>query len=274
MKRYVIMTGGLGNQMFQYAFLKRLRHEGIETIADISMYNCGVEIHNGFELYSVFDIDDVYVSRRGLNLMFLKFLRIFRFRVFYVDKDIYEHKSINKKIIFYDGFWQNEENFRICENEIRKVFSFHNVNRKNQELAAMMQNENSISLHCRRGDYLGNIELGGICTSEYYKKAIELMASRVKDAKFYIFSDDPKWACQHFKDVKIDYCVIDFNRGVNSYLDMFLMTQCKHHIISNSSFSWWGAWLGNQNDQIVIAPRKWSNKDSNLCPQLSSWILI
>ena len=134
--------------------------------------------------------------------------------------------------------------------------------------------QSPISIHVRRDDYLSSKYVsgfGGICTIEYYNKAVERIKEEVIDPVFYIFSDDINW-CR--ENLKLEQGVfIDWNTGKESWQDMFLMSQCKHNIIANSSFSWWGAWLNSNSEKIVIAPRIWWNglKD-DVVPD--SWIRI
>ncbi len=107
------------------------------------------------------------------------------------------------------------------------------------------------------GDYVNHPIHGGICTMDYYQQAIDIMKSKIVNPKFFIFSNDIEWCHSHLK--LADAVYITGNKGENSYRDMQLMSMCKHNIIANSSFSWWGAWLNNNPDKIVIAPAKWFN---------------
>ena len=137
----------------------------------------------------------------------------------------------------------------------------------------------AVSLHVRRGDYISpdgtQTLLGGICTKEYYQTAIELIKQRVGKLFFAVFSDDVNWAREnlHLPEYTL---FVDWHSGKNSFRDMQLMSLCSHHIIANSSFSWWGAWLGNNPEKIVIAPKKWMNVDDPQndyrCPE--SWIRL
>lgn len=141
-------------------------------------------------------------------------------------------------------------------------------------------NSNSISLHVRRGDYENNSSAkrlhGGICTLNYYKQAIELVASRIKNPVFFIFSNDLKWARENLELEKYKQVLVNLNKGNNSYKDMYLMSKCKHNIIANSSFSWWGAWLNANPKKIVICPKRWYNNkrldSKDIVPE--SWIRI
>ena len=120
---------------------------------------------------------------------------------------------------------------------------------------------NSVSIHVRRGDYLTNpvtFQTHGLCDIDYYKKAIDEILDLVDKPHFFIFSDDQSWAKSNIIfGAPTDYVM--HNNSLKNYEDLRLMSYCRHHIIANSSFSWWGAWLGNNPEKIVIAPKKWFN---------------
>ena len=144
--------------------------------------------------------------------------------------------------------------------QIRADFTFRlPLENKNAELAKQINQVNAVSLHVRRGDYVNNPKTTathGLCSLDYYQASIRYVAERVQQPHFFIFSDDIDWVQSN---LKIDFpCVyVQHNRGAESYNDMRLMSLCRHHIIANSSFSWWGAWLNPRSEKIVIAPRKW-----------------
>ena len=138
-----------------------------------------------------------------------------------------------------------------------------------------MQLNNSVSIHVRRGDYLNGYyfeTLGKICDIDYYKRAIALINKEVNDPYFYIFSDDPGYVAENLKIENATY--VDFNRGRDSWQDMYLMSQCKHNIIANSTFSWWGAWLNTNLNKIVIAPNRWFANMDNDEIVLPEWIRL
>ena len=112
-----------------------------------------------------------------------------------------------------------------------------------------------------------------MCTPEYYEKAIVEVKKRVENPIFYIFSDDLVWSEDFVKSYGLDYRIVDHNRGKDSYKDMYLMTQCKHNIIANSSFSWWGAWLGEKKDRVVVCPEIWL-RNHTMNPCLDNWIKV
>ncbi|MBF9040369.1 hypothetical protein LSUCC0387_05615 [Rhodobacterales bacterium LSUCC0387] len=167
--------------------------------------------------------------------------------------------------IYLIGYWQSAKYFRGVETILAETFSFReNLTGRNAEIATEMEDTIPVALHVRRGDYIQNPKANafhGICDWAYYHQAMKYIRERVGSPHFYIFSDDLQAAIQEFgKSPKITY--VDCNTGSNSYRDMMLMARCKHHIIANSSFSWWGAWLANAHgyadrNQIVIAPHQW-----------------
>ncbi len=180
--------------------------------------------------------------------------------------------NINEKYI--SGYWQSEKYFKDYEDDIRKLYSFPAINDvENKHIAMMAMDTESVSLHVRRGDYLNEPLLNGICEEKYYESAISEIKKRVNNPLFFVFSNDIPWCRVHFKQENIIF--VDNNTGQNSYRDMQLMSFCKHHIIANSSFSWWGAWLGSK-EGITIAPRKWFNgvNDCDMDIYPLKWIRI
>jgi hypothetical protein len=148
---------------------------------------------------------------------------------------------------------------------------------KNQLIAQEIGQSNAISLHVRRGDYVHNsntLATHGLCSLDYYQTAINYITERVAQPNFFIFSDDITWVKDNLKvDFKCRF--VDHNHGTESYNDMRLMSLCQHHIIANSSFSWWAAWLNPNHKKIVIAPRQWFVNDNNvsdLFPQ--NWVKL
>lgn len=168
--------------------------------------------------------------------------------------------------VYLDGYWQSEKYFKSVEELIRKDFAFKDIlSLENKILSDKIINENSVSIHVRRGDYIANEitnDFHGSCSIAYYKNCINYIQSNVTDPCFFIFSDDPKWVTEHLKIENAQMIFVTHNSGDNHYLDMRLMSICKHNIIANSSFSWWGAWLNENPCKIVIAPDKWFNPES------------
>src|SRR5690606_32306903 len=126
---------------------------------------------------------------------------------------------------------------------------------RNLTLGQHVVKVNSVSIHVRRGDYVGHPVLGGICDLAYYQKAIRSIEKKLKDPLFVVFSNDMDWCRTHLN--LPDAAFVDWNRGEQSYRDMQLMALCKNHILANSSFSWWGAWLNPANEKLVVSPKRW-----------------
>ena len=136
---------------------------------------------------------------------------------------------------------------------------------KNMEIAKAIGGCESICIHVRRGDYVIDAKTNqhhGICSLDYYYRCASAVAERTKDPHFFVFTDDPLWVREHLK-LQYPMTFVDQNGSREAYEDIRLMSQCRHHIIANSSFSWWGAWLGTSPENIVFAPKQWFAKKSN-----------
>lgn len=267
------LQGGLGNQMFQYAAGKRLAmRRNAELKADGTLYE--TEQNNmtprSFEL-SCFDMDVQFAQEREIqrfkkepNLMYRIRRRlgmtprslIFTEKQFSFDPAVLELPDD----MYIQGYWVSEKYFKDIEETIRKDFTFSEpLEGKNKEIAGRIGKVNSVSIHVRRGDYVASKKTNsfhGTCDISYYEKAIEYIAKRVDDPHFFVFSDDIEWVKEN---LSIPYTTeyIDWNTGKESYRDMQLMSLCKHNIIANSTFSWWGAWLNANEGKIVVAPKRW-----------------
>ena len=178
---------------------------------------------------------------------------------------------------YYDGYWQNCEYFNNFKDVILNEFAFKpQLTGKNKEILGKIQEDDTVGIHVRRGDYLNNWKYKGLCGIEYYAKAISYIQENVSKPKYYLFSDDIEYLAQNIVPLLkgSEYIIVNWNRGAESYIDMQLMSECNNLIIANSSFSWWAAYL-NKRNSIVIAPEKWSNNtEIKFRRQLSSWITI
>ena len=266
------MTGGLGNQMLQYALLFVLRKRGYKIQIDTSVYDF-YQMHNGYELERVFGIKEKLINRKGLHLLWLRLLNKYR-PSFLVSSDAlhYDPKIIiNPKMYIY-GWWFCEKYFSDYTDEIYELFDFKGIDDRNKDVACEMRSCNSVCLHVRRGDYASfGIKLIG---SDYYKEAIKVIQNNIENPIFYLFSDDTTQAEELLNSLGLKYITIDHNIGKNSYKDLYLMSNCKHNIIANSSFSWWGAWLNKNPNKIVVCPSIWDNNKPEFEPQLKEWIKI
>lgn len=268
------IIGGLGNQMFQYAIGKSLAYKLGDTLkvdlTDFTKYN----LHQGFELNKVFNCNIKVASNLEISkiLTWQKYFfirKIFskslfknlRNKGFVVEPYYHYWQEINnlKGNLYLMGYWQSEKYFIKIKDIIRKDFIFKNLlSDKNKKVAHNISQVNSVSLHVRRGDYITNKKnyFIGTCDLHYYQKAIEFIKHKITNPFFFVFSDDISWAKKNLPtDLKIFF--VDHNNYENSYYDMQLMSLCKHNIIANSTFSWWGAWLNSYFNKVVIAPKKW-----------------
>lgn len=288
------LLGGLGNQMFQYAAGRalsiRLNHPLRMDVSDFANYR----LHQGFELSRLFagsmevasseDMQSVLKWRATpvcKRLLLRNALVVFRGKQFVVEPYFHYWAGINEvpANVFLTGYWQSDKYFNLVEHIIRADFEFKlPMSDKNQAIAEEIEQCNSVSLHVRRGDYVQStnvLPLHALCSVEYYRMAIQQIVERVQKPVFFIFSDDIDWVKNN---LKIDFSCqfVDHNHGIESYNDMRLMSKCSHHIIANSSFSWWGAWLAQSTEQIVFYPKKWFNNRSHdicdLVPEL--WLPI
>ncbi len=293
----VKLIGGLGNQMFCYAFGKAMALEKktelyidkswvdqMEKEKSISLFgmdyfetNYSIRNAKTNRLFNIFDNKYIWKIYRKIYMIFLDTEKssILVEKKFNFHKEIFSNKY--KNIYLKEGYWQSYKYFEKYSNHIRKEFTFKkNVYLENKVLAdEILGLEDTVSIHIRRGDYIKNPSLnqiyGGICTKEYYLRAIEILNSELKQPIFYVFSDDLDWAKELFKNHKniryVDNNSLDVKEEIGhqdkGYCDMYLMTLCKHNIIANSSFSWWAAWLNPNPNKIVIAPKKWFNDDRN-----------
>jgi hypothetical protein len=276
------IIGGLGNQMFQYAAGRALSlRRGQPLRLDISDFK-GYGLHQGFELPRVFtceleiateqDVRDFLGwrgSRFGRKFSFRPKFRILHGGSLVVEPHFQYWPGISEvsRNAYLTGYWQSEKYFSDVAEIIRADFAFREqLSRPNVLLAERVRHSMAVSLHVRRGDYLTDPSANaahGLCSLEYYRSAIEHIAARVANPEFFIFSDDIAWARSNL-DIPFPRHFVDHNQGAESYNDMHLMSLCRHHIIANSSFSWWGAWLNARQDKIVVAPRKWFAKTDSI----------
>ena len=282
------ITGGLGNQLFQYAFGRALSIKNrCQLKLDISSYQ-NYEWHD----YSLrpFSIRENFADKSDCELLKgekFSFVRKIKQNIFNNKKFYYSEKDLrfNEKYknlanpAYISGYWQSEKYFKQVEEIIRNEFKIViPPSKPNQNLIKKIEKENAISLHVRRGNY-ANIKhvnkVHGTSPLSYYNDAIKVLIPKIPDPVFYIFSDDIEWAKKNLI-INNETVFVDFNNSTTDFEDMRLMSMCKHHIIANSTFSWWGAWLNDSKSKIVIAPKIWfndvnmNNQTANLIP--SNWI--
>ena len=290
--KIIKITGGLGNQMFQYALSIGLKkhYPGEQVLLDLNFIQ-HYGAHYGFELKRAFP--KIEFDQASVFQLAKVCYPCISYRLSLLTNQLPQRKSVYKEKenapfdtglfslkgnVYLDGYWQHIEYFSHTEHEIRKAFTFVDLCGKNADTAALLKHSESISIHIRRGDYLSNPLFSGICTIQYYKRAIHYITDILhkKNILFCVFSDDVKWCQENIHSLlpsdRIIY--VDWNTGMESFRDMQLMTYCKHHIIANSSFSWWGAWLNEYPEKIVIAPNKWLNNEKYNNPVPKNWIKL
>jgi hypothetical protein len=264
--------------MFQYASGRALAlGHGVELLTDLSFLQTdpkGKYTKRNYEL-NIFSLEGKFpniteqrsIAKLNHNKTFrqlsAKFPSLFRFSFCQEKTSGYSPEFFSfPKNAYLDGFWQSEKHFTKYEAEIRKDFAFKSKpDAANQQWLDKIQRCTSVSLHVRRGDYISNAQVlafHGICSEEYYMQAVEKITSTIKetDIELFIFSDDGDWVKSNMR-FDLPMHVVDCNTGAKSYEDIRLMNHCKHNIIANSSFSWWGAWLNPNPSKIVIAPQHW-----------------
>ena len=273
---YVRVSGGIGNQMFQYAFAKALKSRG----ANVSLHwhpHHSKSSHNGFELDRVFQVQ-LSNTIPLVSQSLLSRWKAWRLRKTERTREVHELQFqahfLETQAGYLDGYWQSEQYFESIRDKIREDFTFKSLKGiKNLELQQQHTQSETCSIHIRRGDYVGHPELGGICDEAYYQNALKELKARHPDCGLIVFSDDIDFSKDLLKGRKqVQFC--DWNSGSKSWMDMALMSRCTHHIIANSSFSWWGAWLSNKKG-TVLAPKKWSRKYTEVqheCPR--EWLRI
>jgi hypothetical protein len=280
----VQLIGGLGNQMFQYAAGRALAlHHRTALKLDISAFASyplrtyrlhHLRIHEDFATPQ----EVAAVQAGGWNRFTRLLWRIQRkVRVLrYYQETIFREQQLwvydsnilrTRKDVYLVGSWQSEKYFAAIADLIREEFQLREEpSATSRELAEHMRTCQAVSLHVRRGDYVTNprtYQIHGVCSLEYYARSITYIAQHVERPTFFVFSDDPDWARAHIRPGH-PTVYVTHNGAARDYEDLWLMSQCKHHILANSSFSWWGAWLCRNPDKIVLAPREWL-RDPNVC---------
>ncbi len=264
------LMGGLGNQMFQYAAARALaERKHVEVKLDFDCPYQHVKYSYNLDVFNIktgiATVRDLWKSKpkhKFAKLFFMLLGKDPNLKLYSEKKDFqYDPQLFTLPDGSYlQGFWQTEKYFKGIEPLIREDFTFRvPLSGRNLELSIMIRRQQAISLHIRRGDYVKIAQtnnLHGVCSPEYYQLAIDYMTAQIPDAVFYIFSDDMEWVKNNF-NLNNQHVYVDNNDAKTNFEDLRLMSLCKHHIIANSSFSWWGAWLNPSDEKIVIAPKRW-----------------
>lgn len=286
--------GGLGNQLFQYAAGKALAiKHNTELKVDLSFLNNEIDItytKRNLELdvfntsYSVASDEELelFTKKNILQKILKKYFNINLTKFYIANQTGFEY---NIDFLSYPdntlliGFWQSQNFFSTIREILLKELTIKKTMSQDCLMAHdAIVNSNSVSLHIRRGDYVSDKNANsfhGILPLEYYYNAMNYLNQLTSNLKVFVFSDDIDWVKSNLK-LKNESVYIDFNKNENSVFDMYLMSLCKYNVIANSSFSWWGAWLNQHPNKVVISPKLWfvDNKinTKDLIP--SSWIQL
>lgn len=266
--RRVLLMGGLGNQMFQAAYALSLKHNKIPVCLDKTFLLNNIKETSAFtpreyELDIFRNLSEEFATV-GKYWWVLYPVYNYVMNKFTITEECKSHAFYRFR---YLGYYQSEKYFKGINEEIRHMFSFNenNMNNRTVELATEIKNKKCLSIHVRRGDYIKSTEVNsvhGVCDLNYYKASFFELRQSEDIEKVIIFSDEPEWITDKFNFVDVDNFIVSHNKNKDSYQDMYLMSLCKHHIIANSSFSWWGAWLSSGEGK-VIAPAQWYANMSN-----------
>jgi hypothetical protein len=296
----VKLWGGLGNQMFQYSLARNLAEKNLSIlkmdIHFLEQYEKTRKYDLGCFLISehLASIEEVYIFSNEknrvtnfINRLFNKASSVLGLNSFvnsryFKDCVVIREKDFSKfdpnilearGNIYLEGCWQSEKYFADIKDIIKNEFTvkyFQNL--YSRRMSKLIAEKNAVSLHFRRGDYIDN---NLTCPLNYYTKAISYIASKVDDPHFFVFSDDHEWIKSNFK-IYYPFTEVDQNDHSKNYEDLRLISQCRHHIIANSTFSWWGAWLSDYPKKIVVAPKVWFAKNEvysdDICPE--NWVLL
>lgn len=282
------LSGGLGNQLFQYAAGRALSLRlGMNLVLDASWFNGQsdrVYALNSFSIEAQIYFGPTYLPSwmKGLESRLSRRYAskrlgasIYREPHFQFDKTY----LLLEKPVYLEGFWQSEQYFLKYKEVISKELTLRfNASDAFHALELKIQSTDAICVHIRRGDYVTNPiahEIHGLCSLDYLYQGVKEVSLGLLNPHCFIFSDDLDWVNKNLS-LNIPMTLVDIASTNEAHLDLTLMTQCKHFIIANSSFSWWGAWLAPYESKRVIAPLKWFSKSGNDTNDLipSQWIRI
>ncbi len=271
------LAGGLGNQLYQYALGRSISLRSGRPIL-LETRNVSRDSFRNYEL-SVFNIQEQHAdlftqwcTRRAASNSSGKLFRTlwplaWNYKIVQ-DKEAGFDPSIfnlEEGTFVLEGYWQSFKYFEPYQNVIRTELTFKKEpSEQNARMIEEIEDVQSVAVHVRRGDYVANPTFNavhGTCSLEYYQKANNFIEQHVKKPHFFIFTDDPEWA-KGSLTFPGPSKIVDHNLGKVDYEDLRLMTHCKHFVIANSSFSWWGAWLASYSDKIVIVPMNWFKIDN------------
>ena len=287
----VKIYGGLGNQMFQYATGRAIARRR-RTVVRLDTTFFANQVKREFmlpffrgqiveaghreirKIVQASPVPTTLVKRVARRFGLWDAPKVFSEAGFSFDSEIMNAP----RSCYLDGYWQSYRYFQDCQTLIRREFQpRHPLSDRAHAVASEIENVNALSLHLRRGDYAHDPTIRavhGLCPLEYYHHAIRRMKDQHDSLRAFVFSDEPEWAKANFScDLPLRF--VDDDR-IEDAESLMLMTRCRHHVIANSSYSWWGAWLSPYKDKTVIAPKKWFDKfDADICDLLpAGWRTI
>jgi hypothetical protein len=291
------VISGLGNQLFQYAVGRQVSLlNKTELLLDISFYKdqnlrsyklanyaiqAGIapeeEVTKFLAPYKALTLQAKLYRRYDKLLPKYKRRRFTEATWWEYEPDLYKVGNNT----YVDGYWQHYKYFEHLDKQVLDELTLqvdYPTDAK-QLLAEVIANQSSVALHIRRGDYISDSnanKLMGVLPLAYYEKAVTFIKSQVQSPKFYIFSDDLNWAAQHLGSTN-DFHLVDIADGTQEHIELDLMSKCRHNIIANSSFSWWGAFMNRNTDKVVVAPSQWvvpNDVNARINLQFPSWVKI
>lgn len=289
----LILHGGLGNQMFQYAYARMIQYHTGDVIK-ANLYDMRKDSDGrSFALGNLVLSDKFTVSKSSGNDFFSKCIykakSVYHKKLtrqpekhgIYIEDSVFSYKpyiAAKCRNKYVSGFFQGWQNFSEIDDIIKKELKVKTApSEKNRKMIEEISSCNSVCLHIRRGDYVDNPKWSrelNICGEEYYKKAVELIKKKTENPVFFVFSnssEDLKWIEKNYNfDADLRY--VDLNNP--DYEELRLMYMCRHFIISNSTFSWWAQYLSDSSDKIVAAPLKWNNFQDASALYMDSWEII
>lgn len=276
-KIYVYIRGGLGNQLFQYAKAINFKQKYGGNIIALRDFHNPLNTRRPFILKEL-NIDIKYSYFENLKIKFLSnFLR--NMQVINEEKNFsYSEIKIQKKNILLNGYWQTYKSAMSSLSHIKNsIFLNISLTPGYQKYLNDIKNTNSLSIHIRRGDYVTNVfanKFHGLLPKDFFFQGISLIKKKYPNIKIFFFSDDIEWCKNNFSEFDATY-ISSENINKSDLIELYLMSHCKNFIISNSSFSWWGAMLSDHDSKIVVAPKNWLSTPIDISDLLpNNWIKL
>ena len=280
----VHLYGGIGNQLFQYTFGEYIRNKYKQDVLyDISSFGVletfrDLQINSITKEIPVFETNKHFFSRhtrfyRRISRWFFSHKPGVRYYDNTLDENVFGDD--NWRLIFLDGYWHNRKYAEWVIEHIGNIYTpIGKMPNCLDQYLSFLKNHDVVSVHIRRGDYLNSVNAKhlGVCTLEYYQKAIELIKEKIANPFFLFFSDDIEWVKKSFQNEK-NMMIVE-NEDIPPFWYIYLISLCSHNIMSNSTFSWWGNFLNPKKDKITIAPQRWFLDEANPKFYFDNWILL